>query len=87
MVAELRNCFRPDLDCTDLCLSTGRISSRHTGYDAYITRAALQACMAACKACGDECASHADTHDHCRISADACRAREQACQKLLGTSG
>lgn len=87
MVAELRSCIRTDLDCADLCLTTGKILSRHTGYDANLTRAVLEACMAACKACGDECASHADMHDHCRICAEACRACEQACQKLLATLG
>jgi hypothetical protein len=74
MVDQLRTCIRTDLDCADVCAATGNVLSRHTGYDANLSRAVLQACVAACKACGDECAHHAEMHDHCRICADACRA-------------
>lgn len=84
-VAELTKCIRSDLDCADICDTTGRVLSRHTGYDANITRSPLQACAAACKACGDECEQHAGMHDHCRVCADACRRCEQACQDLLAT--
>lgn len=87
MVADLAKCIRTDLDCADLCETTGRVLSRHTGYDANVTRAVLQACAAACKACGDECAGHAGLHDHCRICADACRQCEQACNQLLVNLG
>ncbi|NYF59984.1 four-helix bundle copper-binding protein [Micromonospora purpureochromogenes] len=59
--------------------------SRHTGYDANISRSVLEACAIACQSCGDECAAHADKHEHCRICADACRACEQACRNLLAT--
>jgi hypothetical protein len=61
------------------------VLSRHTGYDANISRSLLTACATACKACGDECAGHADMQEHCRICADACRACEQACRDLLRT--
>ncbi len=84
MVAELTKCIRTDLDCATVCLATVQVLSRHTGYDANITRSQLQACIAACKSCGDECARHAGMHEHCRICADACRACGQACQELLG---
>ena len=83
MVAELGKCVRTDLDCADICATTSRVLSRHTGYDANITRSVLQACVTACRSCGDECAGHADMHEHCRICAEACRACEQACQALL----
>src|SRR5512144_637423 len=56
-VDELRKCIRSALDCADVCDSTGRVVSRHTGYDANLTRAVLQACAQACKSCGDECQS------------------------------
>ena len=56
MVAELTKCIRTCTDCSDVCDTTGRVLSRHTGYDANLTRAVLEACAAACKACGDECA-------------------------------
>src|SRR3546814_21111341 len=55
MVAELTKCIRTNLDCADLCAATGSIFSRHTGYDANLTRAALEACRVACASCADEC--------------------------------
>lgn len=66
-VADLTKCIRTDLDCADICVATGKALSRHTGYDANLTRAFLEACAAACKACGDECASHADMHDQSNL--------------------
>lgn len=72
-------CIRTGIATT--CAATVEVLSRHTGYDANITRAQL----AACKACGDECAQHAEMHEHCRICADACRACEQACADLLAS--
>ena len=85
MVAELAKCIRTDLDCATTCAATVEVLSRHTGYDANITRAQLEACIAACKACGDECAQHSQMHEHCKVCADACRACEQACRELLET--
>ncbi|MEU7994243.1 four-helix bundle copper-binding protein [Micromonospora sp. NPDC049060] len=85
MVAELTKCVRTNLDCADICTTTARVLSRHTGYDANITRALLEACATACKSCGDECAGHAGMHEHCRICAEACRACERACRDLLAT--
>jgi hypothetical protein len=82
-VADLRKCVRSNLDCADSCEVTSRILSRHTGYDSNITRAHLEACIAACRACGDECEQHAEMHEHCRICAEACRACESACREML----
>ncbi len=87
MVAELTKCIRSNLDCADVCDTTGRVLSRHTGYDANLTRAVLEACAAACKACGDECAGHAEMHEHCRICAESCRRCEQACRDLIASLG
>jgi len=87
MLDELRKCIRSNLDCADLCAATGRVLSRHTEYDANLTRAVLHACAQACKACGDECRQHAEMHEHCRICADACRRCEDACNRLLATIG
>lgn len=84
MVAELRRCIRLDLDCADVCATTGRVLSRQTAYNATVTEALLRACATACQACGEECQSHAGMHEHCRICAEACRRCEQACQALLG---
>jgi hypothetical protein len=83
MVADLRTCIRTDLDCADLCDTTARVLSRHTGYDANLTRAVLEACAVACRACADECERHAGMHEHCRVCAEACRACEAACAELL----
>ncbi|MBB5802599.1 putative membrane protein [Saccharothrix ecbatanensis] len=82
-VAELTKCVRTNLDCADVCGTTARVLSRHTGYDANISRTLLEACAMVCKSCGDECASHASMHEHCRVCAEACRACEQACLDLL----
>ncbi|MGY1696073.1 MULTISPECIES: four-helix bundle copper-binding protein [unclassified Geodermatophilus] len=87
MVAELTTCIRTCTDCADVCGTTGRVLSRHTGYDANLTRAVLAACATACRACGDECSRHASMHDHCRICAEACRRCEQACRDLIAALG
>lgn len=87
MVAGLTRCIRTDLDCADICDATARVVSRHTGYDANLTRAVLQACAQACRSCGDECARHADMHEHCRLCAEACRGCEEACHRLLAAIG
>ena len=83
MVAELRKCIRTNLDCADICATTARVLSRHTGYDANITRAQLEACVQACRSCGDECSAHAEMHEHCKVCAESCRRCEQACTELL----
>jgi hypothetical protein len=83
MVAELTKCIRTNLDCADICGTTARVLSRHTGYDANVSRTLLEACAMVCKSCGDECARHADVHEHCRICAEACRRCDQACRELL----
>ena len=87
MVEELIKCIRTDMDCADICQTTSRVLARHTGYDANVSRAMLQACIVACKACGDECAKHAEMHEHCRVCADACRDCEAACRDLLAAMG
>jgi len=86
MVGELVKCIRTNLDCADICDTTGRLLSRHTGYDANTTRTMLQACVQACRSCGEECMAHA-RHEHCRVCAEACRRCEQACRDLLAALG
>ena len=86
MVADLRRCITSDLNCADLCATTGRVLSRQTSYDAEITRATLTACRDACRRCADECDQHAGMHEHCRVCAEACRRCEQACDRLLAAS-
>lgn len=82
-VARLVKCIRTDLDCADVCTATARVLSRHTEYDANITRSLLEACATACRSSGDECEQHADMHEHCRICAESCRVCERACRELL----
>lgn len=83
-VAQLVGCIRLNLDCADVCISTGRVLSRQTEPDTDLMRAQLEVCRTACKTCGDECSRHADRHEHCRVCAAACRDCEQACERLLG---
>lgn len=82
MVADLTKCIRTNLDCADVCATAARVLSRHTDYDANISRTLLDACVAACLACGNECEAHATMHEHCRVCAAACRDCEQACRQL-----
>jgi Domain of Unknown Function (DUF326) len=87
MVAELTKCIRIDLDCADICATTGAVLSRHAGYDANLTKVVLQACRTACAGCAIECEDHAGMHEHCRICAETCRRCEQACADLLASIG
>ncbi|MFI7610430.1 four-helix bundle copper-binding protein [Nonomuraea terrae] len=82
-IDRLRKCIRTDLDCADICEATARVLSRHTGYDATITRAQLQACIQACTSCAEECERHAGMHEHCRLCAQACRGCASDCRRLL----
>lgn len=84
---HLVRCIRLNLDCADVCGTTGRVLSRLAQPDQNVLRAQLQACVAACKACGDECERHARDMNmqHCAVCAQSCRRCEQACQNLLGS--
>jgi hypothetical protein len=87
-VQELVKCIRLNLDCADVCAATERVVSRQTGYDANVTRAVLQACIAACRSCGDECEHHGHHGmEHCMVCAEECRRCEQACRALLDEIG
>lgn len=87
MVAELTKCIRTNLDCADVCETTARVLSRHTGYDAHLTRAVLEACIVACRSCADQCRQHESMHEHCRVCAESCATCEQACRDLLAALG
>jgi hypothetical protein len=80
---DLRYCIRTNLDCADVCATTGRALSRQTQPNARLLRAQLEACRIACDACADECAKHADMHEHCRVCMECCRECSEACQALL----
>jgi hypothetical protein len=79
----LRGCVLADLDCADLCATTVRILARSGGAQPGVTRATLNACIAACHVCTEECARHADHHEHCRVTAEAADNCEDACRDLL----
>lgn len=87
MVADMAKCIRTNLDCSDVCTTTGNVLSRHTGYDANVTRAVLEACRTTCKACADECEKHGGEHGHCKVCAEMCRRCENACSELLSSLG
>ena len=82
-VQAVVHCIRLNLDCADVCTTTGRVLARQTEPDLAVVRAQLQACVVACRACGAECRTHAH-HQHCQVCADACRRCEQACDRLAG---
>jgi hypothetical protein len=82
-VATLTRCIRLDLDCADICATTGRVVARSSDQGEEVLRALLVACAAACRACADECAGHAPHMEHCRICADQCRHCEQVCLDLV----
>ena len=79
----LVRCIRLNLDCADVCDTTGRLLSRQTEPDWALLRTQLEACATACRSCGDECQKHAGHHEHCRVCAESCRRCEQDCNRLL----
>lgn len=83
MVDNLKQCIRLNLDCADVCLATGALSSRRTGSNEQLLRQMLEACESACHLCATECEKHAGMHEHCRICAEACHSCEQACQRAM----
>jgi hypothetical protein len=85
MVAELVQCIRLNLDCSDVCLTTGLVSTRRSGGDVPVIRAQLTACEMACARCAEECEHHAQRMEHCRICAETCRACERACRAAIDT--
>jgi len=82
-VEELRKCIRLNLDCADICGTTGRLLTRQTEYDAPTSKAQLESCREACRTCAEECERHAEMHEHCRVCAEECRRCEAACTELL----
>ncbi|MCA2306027.1 four-helix bundle copper-binding protein [Mycobacterium intracellulare] len=86
-VDQLRKCIRACLDCADIYEVTGRVLSRHTGYDANLTRTVLETCAITCKSCADECEKHTTHHEHCRVCGEVCRRCERACRELIGSLG
>lgn len=86
-VAGLAQCIRLNLDCADLCATTGAVASRRTGSNETVIRLTLEACAEACRVCGEECGRHAEHHEHCRVCAEACRTCERACRAAEASLG
>jgi hypothetical protein len=84
MVQQLTHCIRLNLDCADICTTTGRLISRPGHTDAPMLRAQLEACEQACRSCANECEQHARhmNMEHCRVCAEACRQCENACAAM-----
>lgn len=80
---RLVRCIRLNLDCADVCWTTGSVLSRLTEPDWDLLRAQLEACVEACRVCGAECQTHAGRHEHCRVCAESCRRCAEACQRLV----
>lgn len=82
-VAHTTRCIRDDLDCADICETTSRVLSRHTGYDANLTLATVRACIEACRTCAASCEEHAGHMEHCRICMETCQRCERTCRELV----
>jgi hypothetical protein len=79
----LRRCIRLNLDCAEVCDSTGHILSRQLDPEPAVLRRQVELLAYVCALCGDECARHAPTHAHCRVCMDACRRCEQSGRRVL----
>jgi hypothetical protein len=79
----LVRCVRLNLDCADVCGTTGNVLSRQTAFEPTLARAVVQACIDACRTCGEECERHAEHMEQCRVCAESCRSCEQACTEIL----
>ena len=85
-VAELVECIRLNLDCADICETTGRLLTRQTYASLDLWHSQLRACALACQVCGAMCHQHASMHEHCAVCAEACRQCEMACNRLMQIS-
>ncbi len=83
-VSQLIRCVRINLNCADICETSGRVLARSADLEWGLLYNQLQTAIAACQSCAFECDRH--THyEHCQICAQACRRCEQACSNLFNT--
>lgn len=75
-------CIRLNLDCADVCETTGKLLARQTAANVEVVRAQVRACLAAVKACAAECRRHI-AMEHCRVCLEACALCEQACEEVI----
>lgn len=83
----LRRCVRLDLDCADICMTTGAVASRNTETNEQVLVQLLEVCANICQACAAECERHASHHEHCKICAAECRRCEESCRRALQDVG
>lgn len=79
---DLTTCVRLNLNCSDVCIATGRVLSRFGEPALGVLHSQVQACAVVCRACARECERH-QHHSHCQVCARACRGCEQACLVIL----
>ncbi len=82
---DLARCIRINGETSDIAIVTGRLLSRRLPSNPLIWERQLEACAVAARMCGEECERHAASHDHCRVSAAACRKCETAVNALLAS--
>jgi hypothetical protein len=82
-VSELTECIRRCLDCAAICEATARVIARRTASKPELQRRQLEACIASCELCAEACGAHAQSHEHCRLCRDSCRACAVMCRDLL----
>jgi hypothetical protein len=82
-VQPLVRCIRLNLDCANVCATTGNVLSRQTALDTGVARAIVQACAEACRVCAEECERHAEHMEHCAVCAESCRRCERACDEIV----
>lgn len=85
-VDRLVACVRLNLDCAQVCSTTGNILARaNRAGTRQLLEAQLTTCIAFCRTCANECNRHAEMHKHCRMCAEACLACAEACDQMLAT--
>ena len=77
----LRYCIRINLDCADVCATTGRILARALEPDWTSLQVQLDACALFCATCEAECRRHLP-QEHCRRCAEECRRCAAQCREL-----
>ncbi len=73
---ELRDVIRLTNDCSDICISTGKVLSRLNYPNWNSLRAQVKSCLQIVQDSAALCQEHARMHEHCRVCVDSCRACE-----------
>jgi hypothetical protein len=85
MVADLVQCIRLDMDCADVCLTSGLIATRRSGGDVSIHRGAAARLPTRLPKMRDGMRQHAERHEHCRICAETCQDCEASLRGRLAS--